>query len=129
MDDASHGCLGNLAAVARKEEAVAARDRKDQGNSDSDSSSSSENSYEKVLSYLSRSWTYREAEEIRLHPLPAANQFRAWGNSLYQMVNAASGRDDDLVFEWMPLKGRCHSNSFWGRHEPLYTLERKLGSA
>ncbi len=39
----------------------------------------------------------RESAEVKLPVLPAANQFRAWNNPVYQKILQASGREDDEV--------------------------------
>ena len=42
----------------------------------------------------------RESAEVKLPVLPAANQFRAWNNPVYQKILQASGREDDKGLAW-----------------------------
>ncbi len=43
----------------------------------------------------------KDADEIKLPPLPEGNQFRAWKTAVYQSVLQASGREDDRVLLWI----------------------------
>ena len=48
--------------------------------------------------------------------MPPASPW-ACRSSLYQIVNEASGREDDHVLEWiMELKRRCKSSMLYERH-------------
>ena len=42
----------------------------------------------------------READEVKLLPYPLIPGFRAWKNTVYQRITAASGRPDDKALEW-----------------------------
>ena len=43
----------------------------------------------------------READEVKVLALPSVAGFRAWKLALYQNVNVASGREDDLALKWV----------------------------
>ena len=43
----------------------------------------------------------READEIKVPALPTVAKFRAWKLAVYQSVNAAAGREDDLALPWV----------------------------
>ena len=42
----------------------------------------------------------READEIKILPLPTGPQYRAWRSTVLQSVNAASGRPGDRALHW-----------------------------
>ena len=44
---------------------------------------------------------HKVADEVKTGNLPTPAQFRAWKNTLFQNVNAASGRMDDKALEWV----------------------------
>ena len=54
-----------------------------------------------LLKRIARRDRVKENAEVKVPNLPSANQFRAWKHTVYQNVNAASGRRDDKALEWI----------------------------
>ncbi|MDP7544528.1 MAG: hypothetical protein QGG31_02035, partial [Anaerolineales bacterium] len=109
----------------------------DDPDSSSDSSFGSARSDEsrksttRLLKRIANKDKVKESSEVKVPVLPTANQFRAWKHTVYQNVNAASGRHDDKALEWIRECERIGSlpEEFKTCHRRFATLDRKLAAA